>query len=294
MTASSVRTPALDCAYVERGPADGEPVFLVHGFPDDARTWDHIADGLAADGYRAIAPYLRGFGPTRLHSDLPRTGEIAAIARDILECADALGIGRFDYVGHDWGARAGYVLAALAPQRLRTLTTFAVAYGTNVASQRLDAAQSRAYWYQWLFATPRGEAALRDGRGEFCKDLWRMWSPGWRFTDAEYDATAASFENPDFVEVVLHSYRQRWGFVPGDPRYERDRASLEAVPPIGVPTLVLMGADDGATLPQSAERKERYFTGRYDVRVIDGCGHFIQREKRDEALAAVRAHLRRR
>ncbi|GAC1408203.1 MAG: alpha/beta hydrolase [Candidatus Velthaea sp.] len=288
---SSVRTAALECAYIERGPADGPAVVLVHGFPDDAHTWDPVAQGLAEDGFRTIAPFVRGFGPTRIRAGSSRSGEIAAVARDVLDLADALGLERFHYVGHDWGARAGYTLAGLASHRLRSLSTFAVAYGTNVSGQALDVHQLRAYWYQWYFATPRGERALREERHAFCRDLWRTWSPGWNVSAAEYDATAASFENPDFVEVVLHSYRQRWGFAPGDAVYAADRAVLEALPPVALPTLVLMGADDGATLPESAAGTERFFRGAYDLRIVPGSGHFVQRERPDFALAALREHL---
>ncbi|MFN2459443.1 MAG: alpha/beta fold hydrolase [Candidatus Velthaea sp.] len=290
---NSIRTRALHCAYYESGPRDGVPMFLIHGFPDDARTWRRVAAALAADGFRTIAPYVRGFGATRLLPNAPRVGEIAAVARDVLDLAEALGIERFHFVGHDWGARAGYALAAVAPQRLLSLSALAVAYATNVAAQRLDVDQLRAYWYQWYFATPRGEAALRDDRRAFCRDLWRTWSPGWNFDEAVYAATAESFESANFVDVVLHSYRQRWGFTAGDPLYARDRAVIESQPQIGVPTLVLMGRDDGATLHGSAAGKEQYFTGAYDLKILDGCGHFVQREQPAATIAALRRFLAR-
>lgn len=289
----TVTTPSLACAYIERGPADGAPVMLVHGFPDDARTWDRVAEALATDGARTIAPFVRGFGPTRVRDGAPRSGEIAALARDVLELADALGVERFDYVGHDWGARAGYAAAALAPHRIRSLTTLAVAYGTNVATQQLDVAQMRAYWYQWYFATPRGAAALRTERAAFCRDLWHTWSPGWTFDEADYAATAASFDNPDFVEIVLHSYRVRWGFAAGAPAYAADAARLDTTPMLGVSTRVLMGQDDGATLPSSAAGREQLFGAEYRVDVLPACGHFLQREKPAAVIAAVRDAMRR-
>jgi pimeloyl-ACP methyl ester carboxylesterase len=282
----------LHVAYLERGPRDGTPVLLVHGFPDDARTWDRLAAVLAADGYRTIAPYVRGFGPTRFAGGAERTGEVAALARDVLALADALGIERFHYAGHDWGARAGYAAAALAPQRLRSLTALGVAYGTNHASQAMPIEQTRAYWYQWYFATPRGEAELAANAHAFCRALWSHWSPNWRFDDAEYDATAASFANPDFLAVVLSSYRQRWGFAPGAAAYADDRAALERVPPIAVPALALMGRDDGATLPSSAVGKEALFTGPYRVEILADSGHFVQREQPERVAERVRAHLR--
>jgi pimeloyl-ACP methyl ester carboxylesterase len=285
-------TRDLHVAYLERGPRDGTPVLLVHGFPDDARTWDRLAAVLAADGYRTIAPYVRGFGPTRFAAGAERTGEVAALARDVLALADALGIERFHYAGHDWGARAGYAAAALAPQRLRSLTALAVAYGTNHASQTMPIEQTRAYWYQWYFATPRGEAELATNAHALCRALWSYWSPNWRFDDAEYDATAASFANPDFLAVVLSSYRQRWGFAPGAAAYADDRAALERVPPIAVPALALMGRDDGATLPSSTVGKEALFTGPYRVEILADSGHFVQREQPELVAERVRAHLR--
>jgi pimeloyl-ACP methyl ester carboxylesterase len=279
-------------AYYERGPRDGPPVLLVHGFPDDARTWDALVPALVAAGYRTIAPYLRGFGPTALTDDAPRNGEIGALSFDVLALADALGLARFDYVGHDWGARAGYAVAALAPQRLRSLCTLAVAYGANVAAQRLSIEQARAYWYQWYFATPRGEAELQTNRHAFCRALWGYWAPGWHFDEAEYDATAASFGNPDFVSIALSSYRQRWGFMPGAERYAAERAALEAAPRLTVPTLTLMGRDDGATLPASADGTAARFAGPYRVEVVAKCGHFLQREQPQVVTDALVAHLR--
>ncbi|HEV2739844.1 MAG TPA: alpha/beta hydrolase [Candidatus Elarobacter sp.] len=285
-------TRDLRVAYAERGPRDGTPVLLVHGFPDDARTWDRLATALAADGYRTIAPFVRGFGPTRFVDGAERTGEVAALARDVLALADALGIARFHFAGHDWGARAGYAAAALAPERFRSLTALAVAYGTNHAAQTMPIDQTRAYWYQWYFATPRGEAELATNAHAFCRALWRYWSPNWRFDEAEYDATAASFANPDFLAVVLSSYRQRWGFAPDAPAYAEDREALARVPPIAVPTLTLMGRDDGATLPSSSDGKEALFTGPYRVELVAGSGHFVQRERPDVVAERVRAHLR--
>lgn len=285
------RTPELDVAYLEWGPRDGEPVMLVHGFPDDAHTWDRVAPALAERGYRAIAPFVRGFGSTRVHDGLERTGELAALARDVLELADTLDLGEFHLVGHDWGARAGYGAAALAPRRISSLTALAVAYGTIHPELPMSVEQTRAYWYQWYFATPRGARELETNRHAFCRALWGFWSPGWRFGDEEYDATAAAFENPEFVVVTLSSYRQRWGFVAGVKRYAEDRERLAPIPPIAVPTQTLMGADDGATLPRSAEGKEALFTGAYRVEVIRGCGHFLQRERPDVVAERVLAHL---
>lgn len=284
-------TPELDVAFLELGPRDGEAVMLVHGFPDDAHTWDRVAPELAERGYRTIAPFVRGFGSTRVHEGLERTGELAALARDVLEFADALDLGEFHLVGHDWGARAAYGAAALAPRRIASLTALAVAYGTNHPDQSLSIEQTRAYWYQWYFATPRGERELETNRHAFCRALWRSWSPGWRFDEVEYDATAASFENPDFVVIALSSYRQRWGFVPGAVRYADERERLARIPPIAVPAQTLMGADDGATLPSSVEGKEALFTGPYRAEVFGGTGHFLQRERPGVVTDRILAHV---
>ncbi|MBV9439331.1 MAG: alpha/beta fold hydrolase, partial [Candidatus Eremiobacteraeota bacterium] len=196
--AASARVPHGTIAYREAGPTDGMPVVLVHGFPDDARTWDALAQALAADGRRAIAPFVRGYGATVLDPGVARSGEIAALARDVLALADALQLERFDVVGHDWGARAAYAAAVLAPERIRSLCTLAVPYGTGHSGDRLAFAQIRSYWYQWYFATPLGQVELEDHRAAFCRELWRVWSPGWEPAPGEYEATAASFENPDF------------------------------------------------------------------------------------------------
>lgn len=288
----TVDTRDLHVAYLERGPASGVPVLLYHGWPDDAHTWDALASVLAAEGYRTLAPFVRGFGPTRFAAGAEKSGEFAALASDVVAFADALDLERVHVVGHDWGARAGYGAAVLAPQRLRSLCTLAVAYGTNHAAQTMEIAQTRAYWYQWYFATQRGAAELERNRHAFCRALWGYWSPGWQVDDAEYARTAASFDNPDFVAITLSSYRQRWDFVAGAAAYADARTVLAAVPPIEVPTLALMGRDDGATLPSSAVGKESLFTGPYRVEVLERAGHFLQRERPDAVAERVLAHLR--
>ena len=287
-----ISTRDLHVAYFERGPRDGTPVVLVHGFPDDARTWDPVANALSGAGYRTIAPFVRGFGPTLFQKDAVRTGELAALARDVLALADALELDLFHVVGHDWGARAGYIAAALAPERLLSLTALAVAYGTNQASQAMPIEQTHAYWYQWYFATDRGERELTTNARAFCRALWQYWSPRWRFDEAEYAATAASFDNPDFVSVTLSSYRQRWGFARGADEYADERRVLEGVPLLAVPTLVLAGADDACTLPTSFYGKGSLFTAPYRLEIVPDSGHFVQRERPELVAERVLAHLR--
>jgi pimeloyl-ACP methyl ester carboxylesterase len=274
-----VTTPQLEIYYEERNPHSPETVVFVHGFPDDVRTWDAVLALPAFAKKRTIAPWVRGFGATRFRDPAaPRTGGTGGLARDVLDLLDALEIERCVLVGHDWGARVAYAAAVLAPERFERIIAMAVGYATNVAGQILDYDQTRAYWYQWLFATPRGETALRDDRRALCHYLWKVWSPKWHFDEPEFERTAASFDNPDFVDVVLHSYRSRWGFAPPDPRNATDDAKLAGSPPIGVPTIVLHGDEDGATLPSATSDKERYFTSTYQRVVLPGIGHFVQRE----------------
>jgi pimeloyl-ACP methyl ester carboxylesterase len=289
----STSTPHLHVVYEERRPSERDAVVLLHGFPDDARTWDAVVDAPELASVRTLAPYLRGYGATRFRDPATaRSGQSAALARDVLELLEALGIERCILVGHDWGARAAYNAAVLAPQRVRSVVALSVGYGTNVPSHMLSYDQIEHYWYQWYFATPRGETLLREDRHAFCRALWRRWSPGWDFAADEYERTAASFDNPDFVEIVLHSYRQRWGFAPGEPCYEEDEAVLRAAPPLAVPVQVLHGDADGATLLEATEGKEAYFPAGYRRTVLAGVGHFVQRERPAAVIEAIVAALR--
>ena len=203
-------------------------MLLLHGWPDDVRAWDAVAPALAASGRRVIVPYLRGFGPTRfLESSTPRTGQPTALAQDAVDLLDALDIKKAVVVGHDWGVGTAYVLAALWPERVERLVAMSSPYFPKVTpGSQLDYAQQRFYWYQWFLGSERGREALQDNRREFCRFLWKTWSPTWQFTEAEFDATAPSWDNPDFVDVVLHFYRVRWGNAPKDPHYARLDAKL--------------------------------------------------------------------
>jgi pimeloyl-ACP methyl ester carboxylesterase len=282
------RTPALEIAYEERNPDGPDVVVLLHGFPDDVRTWDAVLAQPELVGKRAIVPWLRGFGSTAFrHRQAPRTAQASALARDVVDLLDALDIERCTLVGHDWGARAAYGAAILAPQRFTRIVALSVGYGTNVASQAMSFEQAARYWYQWFFATARGEAALHGDRRALCRYLWRTWSPSWNFTSEEYERTAVAFDNPDFVDVVLHSYRSRWGFAPPDPRYANDDAALAGVPPVPVPTCVLHGDEDGATLLEATEGCEALFPAGYRRDVVRGAGHFVQRERPAVVAAAI-------
>ena len=274
----TLQTPLLEVAYLEAGPADGRPVVLLHGWPDDARTWGAVAGPLAASGWRTLAPYLRGFGPTRSRDALTRrSGQMTAIAQDARDFADALGLSRFTLVGHDWGGRAAYQFAANWPERLDRMVTLSVPYGGG-PSQPMPPAQRRAYWYQWFFGTEQARHALEEDRNTLCRFLWETWMPAQNFREEWLAEAAKSWDNPDWLEVTLHSYRYRWGRALPDPRYDALEATQLLTPPIRVPTTLLHGAEDGATLLASTEGQEDSFTAGYRRVVLPGVGHFPQRE----------------
>jgi pimeloyl-ACP methyl ester carboxylesterase len=286
----SVRTPALQIACEAHGDPAGVPAILLHGFPDDARAWDGVVPPLVAAGHRVLVPYLRGYGPTRfLDAGEPRMAQQAAIGQDLLDLMTALDLGTAVLAGYDWGGRAACIAAILAPERVRGLVTIG---GYNVQntiapSAPAGAAQERAFWYQWYFNTERGRAGLAANRREICRLLWREWSPGWRFDDAYFERTARSFDNPDFVDVVIHSYRHRHGNAPGDPRLDALERRLAERPPITVPTVILHGADDGVDLSQNHDRHLPLFPAGTAQRVVKGGGHFLPHEQPGAVALAV-------
>ena len=287
----TVRTPILDIAYEESGPKGGRPVVLMHGFPDDVHAYDDVAPPLAAAGFRVIVPYLRGYGPTRfLAAETPRSGEQAALGHDLLDLVDALDLKSPILAGYDWGGRAACVVAALWPERVGGLVSITGYNIQNIAgaSQPQSPAAEYRYWYMWYFHTERGVAGLTQNRGPLCRLLWELWSPNYRFTDADYAKTAVSFDNPDFVAVVIQSYRHRYGNAPGDPRYAAIEAQLAARPVISVPTVVLHGEADGVGPAAGSEGHARHFTGLYRREVIPVAGHFLPREAPAAVVKAVR------
>jgi pimeloyl-ACP methyl ester carboxylesterase len=273
---SQVRTSVLDIAVEDNGPIDGVPIVLLHGYPYDVRAFDDVVPRLNAAGHRTIVPYLRGYGPTRfLSPETMRSGEQAALGQDLLELLDGLGIGRAVLAGFDWGGRAACVVSALWPERvvgLVTCTGYQIQDIAN-ATKPAEPEQEHRFWYQYYFHTERGRNGLTQNRGRLNKLLWTLWSPTWAFDEATFNRTAASFENPDFVDVVIHSYRHRAGNAPGDPRYAAIEARLAALPKIGVPTIVIHGAIDEVNPVQKSEEHHRYFTGPYERRVFDAVGH---------------------
>jgi pimeloyl-ACP methyl ester carboxylesterase len=279
-------TSLLRIAYEEWNPDGNRTVLLLHGWPDSIRCWSGIAPGLARAGWRVLVPALRGFAPTRfLREDTPRTGQLSALGHDLLEFIDALGLQQPALVGHDWGARAVAIACGLRPGVASHLVMLSVAYGTNDPNQALSLLQARNYWYHWYMATPRGERTVREDGRNFARIMWDTWSPpGW-YEPQEFETTAQAFENGDWADVTLHSYRHRWGHAPGDPALVQSEARLNPPPVLGVPTLLLHGAADGVNHRDTSLGKEAFFSGRYERRLLAGVGHFPQREAPDQVLA---------
>lgn len=272
----------LNIAYEAAGPEDGSPVILLHGFPYDIHSYDVVAELLAKQNVRCFMPYLRGYGPTRFIKDeTPRSGQQAAIAADLLAFMDALSIPKAVLGGYDWGGRAACIVAALWPERVSGLVSCGQGYNIQdiaIAWQPADAETEARFWYQYYFNTRRGEAGLEQNRKALCRYIWDLWSPSWNVDDATYDATAASFENPDFVEVVIHSYRHRFGEVAGDTQYDAIEKQLATLPDISVPTIVMQGRDDGVDPPSQQDSARQHFSNDYQRIVTDGVGHNFPQE----------------
>lgn len=276
-----IEAGALRVAYREQGEPDGWPVLLLHGFPYDVHAYDGVAPLLVAQGARVITPWLRGYGPTRFLSlDTPRSGQQAALGADLLALMDALAIPDAVLAGYDWGGRAACIIAALWPQRVRGLVTGGGYNIQDIASAGRPAhpAAEHRYWYQYYLHGERGAAGLAQNRHEFCRLLWSLWSPDWRFDDATFTHTAAAFDNPDFAAVVVHSYRHRFGLAEGDPALEEIERRLAARPTIGVPTISLDGGSDGVAGPEGSQRHARHFTGRFEQRTLPHIGHNLPQE----------------
>ncbi|SAK66746.1 alpha/beta hydrolase fold protein [Caballeronia catudaia] len=288
------RTPTLDIAYADSGPAGGPIVMLLHGWPDAGRAWNAVATRLNDAGYRTIVPELRGSGGTRfLRDDTIRDGSGIALAQDAVDLADTLGIARFDVVGHDWGARAAYTIAALFPQRVRRMAALALAFQPRGKFELPDFSQARRFWYQWFMSLDGGPDALAADPKGFARIQWDTWSPpGW-FDETEFAATARAFDNPDWVPITLNAYRRRWrSDQPSDPALGSSYARLATIERIGVPALMIQGGVDFCDEPAGSEGQDGYFTAGYRRVVIDGVGHFPLREAPDAVAAAVIAHLK--
>jgi pimeloyl-ACP methyl ester carboxylesterase len=280
----------LTIAYYEAGPADGPAVMLLHGFPYDIHSYVDVAPMLAGEGCRVIVPYLRGYGPTRFRdSATPRSGEQAAIGADLMALMDALSITRAVFAGYDWGGRAACVGAALWPDRCIGLVSVNSYLIQNIAKAMVPAKpeQEVALWYQYYFQLERGRAGLAANRREIAKILWKQWSPNWPFDETTFTRSAAAHDNPDYVDIVIHSYRHRFGLADGDPHYADIQRRLAALPPITVPALTLDGAGDGVASATDGTASAARFTGSRIHRIIPRAGHNLPQEEPESFAAAV-------
>ena len=290
----TVLTEVLEIAYEEDGPPDGPPVLLLHGWPDAPRGWNAVAARLHANGWRTVAPYLRGSGATRFLSDkAPRVGSGIAMAQDAIDLADALGLERFSVVGHDWGARIVYTLAALFPERITSIAGLALAFqpGGRFTIPAFD--QARRFWYQWLMCVDGGAASIEADPVAFAHIQWETWSPAGWFDEAEFAETARSFTNPDWAAITLNAYRSRWREgETWDPRYDALHRRLSEIETLSAPALMIQGVADFCDAPSESEGQEAHFTGKYERLLIDGVGHFPHREAPDAVAEAILRHLR--
>lgn len=276
-----IDTGVLDIGYAEAGPADGPAVILLHGWPYDIHSYVDVAPLLAAQGYRVIVPYLRGYGTTRfLSSDTPRNGQQAVLAVDVIALMDALKIGQAIVGGCDWGARTANILAALWPQRVKAMVSVSgYLIGNREANLKpLPPKAELQWWYQFYFATDRGRAGYQEYRHDFARLIWQLASPQWKFDDATFARSAAALDNPDHVDIAIHNYRWRLSLADGEPQYDALEARLAQGPLIAVPTITLEGDANGAPHPDPAAYA-RKFTGPYRHRLLTGgIGHNLPQE----------------
>ena len=278
--ALTVRAGVLDVELRRSGDPDGWPVVLLHGFPYDAHSYDRVAELLARAGADVVVPSLRGYGGTRfVDATTMRSGQQAALAHDLLELLDALELGPAIVAGYDWGGRAACLVAMLWPERVAGLVS---CNGYNVldiaaTARPFPPSVEKRLWYQYYLHTDRGAQGLAQFREEFARQLWTDWSPQWHFTDADFAATAGSFANPDFVDVVVHSYRHRYGTVDGDPSYQATEDRIAGKPAITVPTIVLDGEQSTIYPPGSRESHGAHFPDLVDHRLVPA-GHNVPQE----------------
>src|SRR6266700_929200 len=278
-----VEAGVLDIAYYETGPAEGPVVMLLHGFPYDIHSYVDVAPQLAKRGCRAIVPYLRGYGPTRFRdATTPRSGEQAALGADLMALMDALEIPRAAFAGYDWGGRAACIGAALWPERCIGLVSASYLIQDIAHAMRPAPAEREVpLWYQYYFQLERGRAGLAANRRDIARILWKQWSPNWQFDDATFERTASAHDNPDYVDVVIHSYRHRFGLAEGDPRYADLQRQLAELPPITVPAITLDGEADGVTPATDGVAQAAKFTARRAHRIIPRAGHNLPQEAPD-------------
>jgi pimeloyl-ACP methyl ester carboxylesterase len=291
-----IEAGVLNVAYHEAGPADGPVAILLHGFPYDIHSYVDVAPMLAAQGCRVIVPYLRGHGATRFRDAATlRSGQQAAIGADLIALMDALKVPRAVLAGYDWGGRAACVGAALWPERCLGLVSVNGYLIQDIANALRPAPVARevAYWYQWYFHSERGRAGLAANRGDIARTLWKQWSPNWNFDDATLERTAAAFDNPDYVDVVIHSYRHRFGLADGDPRYAEIERRLAVQPVITAPAITLDGAGDGVIPATDGTADAAKFSNRCAHRVVPHAGHNLPQENAEVFASAVMELLKR-
>jgi pimeloyl-ACP methyl ester carboxylesterase len=296
MTIERVQAGALEVAFERHGGPPRWPVVLLHGFPYDPRCYDAVAALLVASGADVVIPYLRGYGPTRfVRDDTVRSGQQAALAHDLRELIEVLQLERPIVAGFDWGGRAACLVAALWPEKVAGLVTVGGYNVQNIAASTAPATpeSERRLWYQYYLHGERGRSGLARYRKAFARLLWSEWSPTWDFSDATFEASAVSFENPDFVDVVVHSYRHRYGLVAGDPAYEQTEQQIAAQPLITVPTVVVDPTDATLSRPGAASDHAPHFSRLVEHRTVS-CGHNPPQEAPTDfadALLALRGRL---
>ncbi len=280
----------LCIAYECNGNTNGIPVILLHGFPYDVRAYDQVTKLLSTEDYWIIVPYLRGFGATQFLSDYTmRSGQQAALAYDLIALMDALLIEKALVCGYDWGGRVACIISAIYPNRVIGLLSASGYCIQNIAKsiEPVNPEIEKLYWYQYYFHTERGRLGLLKYRKELCKILWSDWSPTWKFDEDTFDTSAISFDNPDFVETVIHSYRHRYGLVEGDPKFDAIEQELSLQPKINIPTIILEADSDGVVPFSEVDYDAPFFTGDYERRIVKGAGHNLPQEAPEEFTKAI-------
>jgi pimeloyl-ACP methyl ester carboxylesterase len=288
----TVQTDVLDIGYEEHGNPAGTAIILLHGFPYDVRSFDGVVAPLVAAGHRVLVPWLRGYGPTRFRdSSAPRMAEQAALAQDVIDFADALRIERFALAGFDWGNRAACIVSILTPARVIGQVSVGGYSVQNTVARggSMPARQAARFWYMWYFNTDQGAAALEANRHDLIRYLWETWSPQWQYTDEAYARSAPSFDSPDFVEIVVHSYRHRLMNAPGEQRFLEMERRLAEQPPVDVPAIVLApGASGlGGRPSENPAGDQRRFTKLVARRIVEGAGHDLPAHRPDTVAEAL-------
>jgi len=286
-----IKTPVLNIGYEDYGDRSAFPVILLHGFPYDVRSFDGVVAPVVSAGYRVLVPYLRGYGPTSfLDPNAPRMAEQAAIGQDVVDFAEALGISQMGLAGFDWGLRAACITSILRPQMVKG---FVAMGGYSVQNTIDDESPAPAFreaqmWYQWYFNTEQGRTGLKTNRRDIIRHLWETWAPTWNYTDDAFNKSAPSFDNPDFVDVVIHSYRHRHKNAPGEERFLEVEKALAKSPQITVPTVVLRAGDSGLGTPsKDPSEDQRNFTNLVARRIISGAGHDLSTQRPDAVVEAL-------